>query len=238
MTPRATVSVVIPAYNEVHTIAETVREAQRYFESRDLGYEIVVSASGTDGTREAVAAMARDSPVIRVTGGTARTGKGRAIREAIPLTTGGIVGFVDADNKTPVAAYDAFAVRLERGDDLVIGSRGPGAVIERPQPLYRRIGSKGFAIFMHAVVGLRDIPDTQCGFKFFRREVALDLFSRQRIDGSMFDVEILHLARKAGYKIGQVPVHWRDDGDSRLQLVRDNLRHVADILRIRFDGSE
>ena len=86
---------------------------------------------------------------------------------------------------------------------------------------------------MHAFIGLRDIPDTQCGFKFFRRDAALALFERQRIDGYMFDVEILYLATQAGYPIAQVPVRWRDDGDSRLQLVRGNVRNVVDILRIR-----
>ena len=81
---------------------------------------------------------------------------------------------------------------------------------------------------------LTDIPDTQCGFKFFQRCVALDLFKRQRIDGYMFDVEILYLAQQTGYRIGQVPIHWRDDGDSRLALVRGNMRNVRDIFSIRF----
>ena len=103
---------------------------------------------------------------------------------------------------------------------------------ERYQVWYRRLGSKVFAIGMHAVVGLHDIADTQCGFKFFRRDVALDIFGRQRIDGYMFDVEILQLATRSAYRIAQVPVRWRDDGDSRLQLIRGNLRNFKDILRI------
>ena len=235
MTPCSRVSVVIPAYNEVRQITATISDAQRYFESRNLAYEIVVSADGTDGTREAVAAVARRNPAIAVIGSPLRRGKGRSIREAIRLTTGDIVGFVDADNKTPMRAFDDFARLLEQGYDLVIGSRElPGAVIERRQPLYRRVGSRGFAFFMHAVVGLRDFPDTQCGFKFFQRPVAVDLFSRQRCDGYMFDVEILYLASGAGYRIGQVPVQWRDDGDSRLQLVVGNATNVLDIFRIRF----
>jgi dolichyl-phosphate beta-glucosyltransferase len=83
-------------------------------------------------------------------------------------------------------------------------------------------------------VGLRDIVDTQCGFKFFHRQAALDIFGRQRIDGYMFDVEILHLAQRAGYPIAQVPIRWRDDGDSRLAVVRGNLQNVIDLFRIRF----
>jgi dolichyl-phosphate beta-glucosyltransferase len=87
---------------------------------------------------------------------------------------------------------------------------------------------------MHAIVGLHDISDTQCGFKFFRRDVALDLFSRQRVDGYLVDVEVLYLAQRAGYRIGQVPVRWRDDGDSRMRLVKDILQNGVDLLRIGF----
>jgi dolichyl-phosphate beta-glucosyltransferase len=86
---------------------------------------------------------------------------------------------------------------------------------------------------MHALVGLHDISDTQCGFKFFQRQAALDIFARQKIDGYMFDVEILALASALGYAVKEVPIRWRDDGDSRLELVRGNLRNVRDILRIR-----
>ncbi len=87
-------------------------------------------------------------------------------------------------------------------------------------------------MFMHSVVGLRDIVDTQCGFKFFTKETASRLFSLQKLDGYMFDIEILYLARRLGLKILQVPIRWRDDGDSRLQLVRGNIRNIIDVLRI------
>jgi dolichyl-phosphate beta-glucosyltransferase len=87
---------------------------------------------------------------------------------------------------------------------------------------------------MHTVVGLGTIPDTQCGFKFFRADAARTIFARQRIDGYMFDVEVLFLAEQLGYRIAQVPVRWRDDGDSRLNLMGGNLRNVLDIFRIRF----
>jgi dolichyl-phosphate beta-glucosyltransferase len=121
---------------------------------------------------------------------------------------------------------------------VVIGSRAlADSRIEKPQPLYRRLGSRGFHVLMRTVVGLSGITDTQCGFKFFRRDVALDLFRRQRIDGYMFDVEILYLARRAGYRIAQVPVRWRDDGDSRLALLSGNFRNVVDLFRIRFSGA-
>ena len=87
---------------------------------------------------------------------------------------------------------------------------------------------------MHTVVGLREIRDTQCGFKFFHRDAALRLFAAQRIDGYMFDVEILALAERFGYGVREVPIRWRDDADSRLELVRGNLRNMRDICRVRW----
>jgi len=232
------VSLILPAYNEAKSIVQTVTEAQEYFENRRYSYEIIVSAEGDDGTREIVSNLAQKDPRLKITGTVERRGKGYGIRQGVALADGEIIGFSDADNKTPIEEFDKVAPLLLSGNDVVIGSRRhQDAQILRPQPFYRRLGSKGFALFMHAMVGLNDIADTQCGFKFFRRDVALDLFRRQRIDGYMFDVEILYLARSRGYRIVQVPVRWRNDGDSRLQLVRGNLRNVQDILRIKIGSA-
>jgi glycosyltransferase involved in cell wall biosynthesis len=231
--PISSVSVIVPAYNEAASISRTLADAIAYFRSKPYDFEIIVTADGNDGTRELVAELALVEPRLRVIGHAVRRGKGRGIREGVALAHGDIIGFIDADNKSPISEFDKVEAHFARGADVVIGSRAmPGSRIDRYQPWYRRIGSKAFAVGMHAVVGLWDIPDTQCGFKFFRREAALDIFSRQRIDGYMFDVEILHLARRSGYRLAQVPVTWRDDGDSRLQLVRGNLRNFADIVRI------
>jgi dolichyl-phosphate beta-glucosyltransferase len=231
---KPSVSLILPAYNEAGRIRQTLDEAVHYFQARDMEHEILVPAEGDDGTHQIVAEMAQANPRLRLLGGKQRRGKGYAIRGAVALAQKDVVGFSDADNKTPIDELDKLLPLLEQGCDLVIGSRAlVQSTIERAQPLYRQLGSKGFRVFMHLATGLRNIPDTQCGFKFFRRAVARDLFARQRIDGYMFDVEILYLAQRAGYKLGQVPIRWRDDGDSRLQLVAGNLRNVRDVLSIR-----
>jgi dolichyl-phosphate beta-glucosyltransferase len=229
------VTVIIPAYNESQRIAATIEEVQRYFDARHLSCEIIVSADGNDGTRERAAEAGRAHRIrLTVIGHRERAGKGRGIREAMRLAQGAVVGFVDADQKTPIDEFDKVTPLLNAGWDVVIGSRAlKDSRIERPQQWHRRVGSRTFALVMHAVVGLADVPDTQCGFKFFQRSVGADLFSRQQIDGYMFDVEILHLAQRSGYTIAQVPVRWRDDGDSRLQLVAGNLRNLLDLFRIR-----
>ena len=110
----------------------------------------------------------------------------------------------------------------------------PESRIEVPQLLYRRLGSRVFALFMHLTLGLWHVRDTQCGFKFFPGRCRATLFAQQRIDGYMFDIELLLLARAQGYRVKEVGVRWRDDGDSRLDLVAGNARNLADVLRIRF----
>lgn len=231
------ISLILPAYNEVKRIANTIQEAKDYFESRQFTYEIIVSADGTDGTREVVAEMAKTAATLKVIGSEERRGKGYGIRQAVPLTSGKFVGFADADNKTPITEFDKVEPLLHQYD-IVIGSRGLAeSQIEQAQPFYRQIGSIGFGIYMRTITGLTDIIDTQCGFKFFKRPVAVDLFSRQHIDGYMYDVEILYLARRARYTIAQVPIRWRDDHDSRLQLLSGNIRNALDVLSIRFSSA-
>ena len=167
--------------------------------------------------------------------------KDSASAKPSPSQPAQIIGYADADNKVPIEDFDKFRPVLASGVDMAIGSRRGGATIERAQPLYRRVGSIGFHFFMQTVVGLGGIQDTQCGFKFFQHAVAKELFRRQKIDGYMFDVEILAIARRLGYRIEQLPIRWRDDADSRLNLVSGNLRNVRDIFRIglehRFGGS-
>jgi len=231
------VSLILPAYNEAATIAGTIREAAGYFQSRSLTYEIIVAADGDDGTRERALEVAAAGQPVRAIGHVERSGKGRGVREAAALANGAIIGYADADNKVPMEEFDRIRACFAEGYDVAIGSRAMReSRVERRQPLYRQLGGKAFGIVMHAMVGLPGITDTQCGFKFFTRAAAREIFPRQQIDGYMFDVEILVLARKLGYRIQQVPIRWRDDGDSRLQLIGGNLRNAIDICRIRWNS--
>jgi dolichyl-phosphate beta-glucosyltransferase len=229
-------SLIIPAYNEVQRIGSTLEAVRAHLDAASQSYELLVCADGTDGTRERAREVGQADPRIVVLGGDRRGGKGRAIREGVARARGRIIGFMDADYKTPIEELPKLLHWVERGYDLVIGSRAGvnGAVIEVPQPFHRRMGSHAFGLCMHLTLGLWDIIDTQCGFKVFAGAAARDLFGRQRIDGYMFDVEILYLAKRSGYRIKQVGVRWRDDGDSRLDLVAGNWTNGLDLLRIRF----
>jgi glycosyltransferase involved in cell wall biosynthesis len=228
-------SLILPAYNEVHSIRQTLYRTRRYLDRQRYSYELIVAADGDDGTRQAGREETAGDARVTILGEPGRHGKGRGIRLAVQQAHGAIIGFADADYKTPIEEIEKVLPWFEQGYDLVIGSRAiEGSRIDNPQPLYRRLGSRVFSVVMRTLIGLWHIPDTQCGFKFFRGPIAHDLFQRQRINGYMFDVEILRLAHRSGYRLKQVGVRWADDGDSRLSLLAGNWRNMLDLFRIRF----
>jgi glycosyltransferase involved in cell wall biosynthesis len=227
-------SLILPAYNEAARIGETLDSIVAHLAARGLSFELLVSVDGDDATGERALARARGDARVAVLSSAARRGKGRAVREAALGTRGRVVGYVDADGKARIQEMDKLLPWLERGSDVVIGSRArPESFIERPRPLHRRLGTRAFAALVHALVGLREVRDTQCGFKFFRGEVARELFARQRLDGYGFDVELLWLASALGYRIREVGIRWGDDGDSRLPLATGSLAVVRELWRIR-----
>jgi dolichyl-phosphate beta-glucosyltransferase len=236
-TPRSDdpfLSVIIPAYNEAARIGQTLESVIAYLETQPWAFEIIVSADGTDGTRQRAETFAHSDPRVRVIGSDARGGKGRGVRNGMLAARGKYVGFIDADYKTPIEEFEKLLPWLRRGFSVVIGSRrAKGTRISRRQPLYRRIGSRAFAFVMGWIVGLRGVRDTQCGFKFFSADAARRIFSMQRIDGYMFDVEVLRLAGLLGYRIKEVGVRWQDDGDSRYAPVTGTWKNARELIRIR-----
>jgi dolichyl-phosphate beta-glucosyltransferase len=228
------ITLILPAYNERATIGATIDDAVAYFSNRGIRAEVIVAADGDDGTRELVAQKALGNADLRVIGHRERSGKGRGIREAVALARGQTIGYADADGKVPIEEYDRIDAALREGYRVVFGSRGlEESKVLRPQPWYRRMGATGFYFYMQNVIGLPGIRDTQCGFKFFERKAARALFHFQKIDGYMFDVEIIALARRLGFSMKEVPIQWCDDGDSRLRLLSGNLRNGIDIFKIR-----
>ncbi|MBV9358253.1 MAG: glycosyltransferase family 2 protein [Chloroflexi bacterium] len=228
-------SIVMPAFNEARSIGATLAAMRAFLDAQSYPYQVIVAADGDDATPDVVEALRNSWPQLALSAERGRHGKGYGVRRGMRLATGQIQGFVDADDKTPIADVDRLLPWFGRGYDVVIGSRAlPDSRVEVPQPAYRQVGSRVFAFGMHTIVGLRHIHDTQCGFKFFSRAAAIDIFRRTRIDGYMCDVEILSLAQRLGYPVKEVGVRWRDDGDSRLELVRGNARNLTELLRIRF----
>jgi dolichyl-phosphate beta-glucosyltransferase len=227
-------SLVVPAFNESATIMRTLGAMRTYLAAQPWAWEVIVSADGVDGTRERATEFSMGDNRFTVIGSPQRLGKGHGVREGVMRSAGRIIGFLDADYKTPVDEIEKILPGFDEGYDVVIGSRRVGqSRVEVAAPMYRRAGSKIFNVLMRRMMGLPAVRDTQCGFKFFTRDAARALFTLQRIDGYMFDVEILRLCQLLNLRIKETGVRWRDDGDSRYDPIWGSLRNARELLRIK-----
>lgn len=230
------ISIIIPAYNEQKRIGMTLEKSVAYLEESLWVYELLVVDDGSsDETVACVREFAREHPAVQCIENDRNHGKGYSIRHGIEHARGNYIGFMDADYKTDIATIDAVVKCLQGGCDGAIGDRtlaDSDILVERRR--YRAWGTKVFRGLLLRLFGLQAFGDTQCGFKFFKAEVMRDLFSRQRMDGYMFDVEILLLAIRAGYKVEKVAVKWQDDPDSRFNPVSGTIKDVIELVRIRW----
>ncbi|MGB0603921.1 MAG: dolichyl-phosphate beta-glucosyltransferase [Candidatus Latescibacterota bacterium] len=231
------ISVIIPAYNEEKRIAFTLEKSIDFLQQRSWQYELLPVDDGSrDATVERIAEVAREFPQVRCVLNGQNRGKGYSIRHGLQEAQGNFIGFMDADYKTDIAALDQAMELLESGACGVIGDRTLGkSEIARERKRYREMGSIVFRRGLQMLMGLRGYDDTQCGFKFFRAEVMRDLFNRQKVEGYMFDVEILLLASKLGYALERIPVKWRFDPDSRFNPVTGMIRNLGELARIRWE---
>ena len=138
----------------------------------------------------------------------------------------------DADLSMPINEINHFIPPYLDDFDIAIGSRETAGARRYNEPFYRHWGGR-FINLLIRMLALPDLQDTQCGFKCFRAEVAMDLFNLQTLDGFAFDVEVLFLARQRAYRIIEVPVNWYYNPESKVHLVKDTFRMIADIWTIR-----
>jgi dolichyl-phosphate beta-glucosyltransferase len=233
--PCVDLSIVVPAFNEEHRLPPTLARLSAFLETQPLRWEIVVV---DDGSRDATcavveAAMAR-IPNLRLVRQTPNRGKGAAVRLGMLAARGQIRVMSDADGSmSPDQLPRLLAPLIACTAEIAIGSRyAEGARTDVKQPLYRVLWSRlaNLAIQRSLVPGVRD---TQCGFKAFTAEAARALFTLGRIDGWAFDLEILALARRAGFAITEVGVEWTDDRRSRVNPLKDLWKVVREALTIR-----
>ena len=225
-------SVVVPAYNEEARLPRTLLRLREYLDARGQPYEIVVVDDGSrDGT--VAAARAAGGPALRLLEGQRNRGKGHAVRRGMLAATGARRLMCDADLSTPIEELEPLEAALEAGCGVAIGSRAVrGARLEVRQGPWREVSGKAFNLLARAVA-LPDLHDTQCGFKLFTAEAAQAGFGRASLDGFAFDVEVLFLARRAGFRIAEVPVTWRNDAATRVSLAK-GLSAFLDLLRLRW----
>jgi dolichyl-phosphate beta-glucosyltransferase len=198
-------------------------------------YEIIVVDDGSnDNTGEVVRKAAEKHPAISVLRNSKNKGKGHSVRRGVLCSKGAFVLMSDADLSTPIEEVEKLYKALEDGCCIAIGSRAvSGSRMLKKQPWYRQFMGRTFNTFIRALAVI-EIHDTQCGFKLFTEDAAKRVFALQRIERFAFDVEALYLAKKMGFGIKEVPVVWIHSPDSKVGIIKDSLRMMRDLLKIRF----
>jgi len=229
-------SVIIPAYNEENRIKETLSEVYSYLTRQNYSWEIIVVSDGSkDRTVEVVSEFISNKPEINLIANTKNHGKGYVVRQGMLQAQGDFRLFTDADNSTTIDQIEKFwPYLIERGYDIVIGSiEVSGAIINEHAQWYRRILGKYSKYLIRIVAGLWSIHDTQRGFKCFIGKSAVDIFSKTRIDRFGFDIEVLALAKKIGYKIKEAPIVWDNPAGSTVNL-KSYFQVLKDLFKIRY----
>ncbi|MCS6808837.1 MAG: glycosyltransferase family 2 protein [Bacteroidota bacterium] len=233
-------SIVIPAYNEQHRIADTLYAVKHYLAQQEYSSEVIIVDDGsTDYTTEVVRTVDIYSSEIHnhkvsiIMENVKNVGKGFSVARGMLKAQGEIILFSDADLATPIQEVEKFLPYFAQGYDIVIGSRRlPDSDVEK-KPFYRDIMSILFNTLVQAIA-VHGIHDTQCGFKAFRRAVAHDIARLQRTYRFGFDVEQLYIASKRGYRIKEVPVRWVHQAGSTVRPMRDAFGMIADVIRIKY----
>jgi glycosyltransferase involved in cell wall biosynthesis len=239
--------VVIPAWQEAKQILNTLKTVAAYLAKQEYTSEVIVVDDGsTDGTPQLVKdfiAQHQGRPAVRLIENDHR-GKGYAVRTGMLSGEGRYIVFTDADLATPISEVGKMIGSLEAGRDIAIGTREGIGSQRVDEPLYRHLMGRAFNLLVRMVLGIT-FEDTQCGFKGFRRQVAHDLFARVRLYGSEakpiqrgavtgFDVEVLHLALRTGYRIEEIPVDWTYCPESKVNPLTDAVRMFLDVIKVRW----
>ena len=228
-------SLVIPAHNEEKRLPRTLEQVFAFLSTQSYPAEVLVIENGSeDRTLELAQQAAESHPQLRVIRLEGR-GKGLAVQKGMLEAAGEYRFFCDADLSMPIEEIDKFLPPALDGFDLAIASREAPGAVRYGEPAYRHWGGRAINLAIRMLI-LPGMQDTQCGFKCFRAEAAERLFRLQTLPGLSVDIELLFLARRAGLKILEVPIHWYYDPDSKVKAVRDGLDMIADILRIRLNA--
>ncbi len=236
-------SIVIPSYNEMGNLQKGIlNKVQTYLEKQKYRYEVIVVDDGSsDGSMEFVKKFSKENSKFRVIEG-AHSGKAAAVTTGVLEAKGDFVLFTDMDQATPIEEIEKLLPFLGKDFDIVIGSRKG---VRKGAPLTRKVMAKGMMVSRTILVGIGEINDTQCGFKLFTKKAAREIFNKIRsvhngfksIHGSSvtagFDIELLYLADKRGYKIKEVPVEWLYVETRRVSPIKDSIDGFLDLLRIK-----
>lgn len=233
-------SIIIPVFNEAQRIKDTLEVIIKYLNKKSTEYELIIVDDGsTDETTKVIEEFFfLQYPQIKykLFKNYKNLGKGAAVRKGVLSACGELVYFTDADLSTPIEEMFKFVDIIKKeGYDIVIGSRGlKESKILVHQPFYRETMGKIFNKIVKILL-MNDFNDTQCGAKMFKNEVAKKVFSLSTINNFAFDVEILYIAKKLGYKIKEMPVVWKNFKGSKVKLLTDSIKMLLSLFKIKFN---
>ena len=235
-------SIVIPSYNEAKNLKKGVLdEVSTYLSRIEYPYEVIIVDDGsTDDSVNLIKKQIRGKNKFRLVENK-HGGKAITVMTGLLLAKGEVALFTDMDQATPLYEIEKFLPKFEEGYDIVIGSRKG----RKGAPLFRKFGAVGFSILRNIILGL-PFKDTQCGFKAFNKKSMEAIFPKIKNEWGVlhfkggavnagFDVEVLYLATKLGFKITEVDVSWIYVDTERVQVVKDSAAAVYDMLRIRWN---
>jgi dolichyl-phosphate beta-glucosyltransferase len=234
--PLFDLSLVLPAYHEARRLPSTLQELGEFVRGREFSIEVlIVVEQGTDGTFDIARKFAAQHPHFRAIDNGEQRGKGHAVRAGMLQARGDCVLYMDSDLSVPLREVVPFLHHFDKNPEtaVIIGDRQHArSRITRRQSHVRELMGRTFNAVLQRLM-LSPWRDTQCGFKAFRRAACQEIFRRQKIDGFAFDVEVLLLAARLGYRVDALPVEWINSEESKVRIVRDSARMLLDALRVR-----
>jgi dolichyl-phosphate beta-glucosyltransferase len=229
-------SIIIPAYNEENRLPGTLEKLRSFLESQPYATEVIVVENGSrDRTLQMARSFAQRTPNFSVLQNVER-GKGLAVQRGMLQAKGAYRFMCDADFSMPIPEINRFLPPALESYDVAIASREAPGAKRYNEPAYRHFIGRVY----NAMIRLMAVPrlhDTQCGFKCFCARAAEDLFQRQTLTGWSFDVELLYIARRRGYRIIEIPIPWYFNPESKVRVVNDSLRMGLDLISIRMKGA-
>lgn len=229
--PAPFLSIVIPAHNEEKRLPASLDKMIAFIQAQSYAVEIVVVENGsTDKTLEISRQYASIHPELHVLH-EAQAGKGLAVQRGMLAAQGEYRLICDADLSMPIEEANHFIPPYLPQVDVAIASRETPGARRYNEPFYRHWIGRIFNTMVRWLA-LPGLQDTQCGFKCFQHQVAEEVFSLQTLSGWSFDVEVLVIARRLGYRIVEVPINWYFIPGSRVHILRDSIRMAADLWKI------
>ena len=225
-------SIVIPAYKEEARIHKSLDAIIKYEKEHDFAVEVLVVLDATPDNTFAAAEKYKDKlKNLKIIDRKENKGKGYTVKEGVLAAKGKFILFTDADNATPVEQVDKL---LEHTDkyQIVIGSRyDKGGKLAVPQGIVRKIGGRVLNLIIQGLA-VPGIIDTQCGFKLFEHSAGKKIFEKMTFDRFSFDIEVLAIGKKLGYKIKEVGITWFNDPHSTVSPIKDGLKMIRDAWRV------